>query len=61
MGHLERGVGNVDVGAVLQHVISNIFARGRRVYDFVVYNNSQLRTGGEICCLRSPRLYHRTE
>jgi len=32
IGPVERGVGNVDVGAVLKQVvkISNVFARGRQ-------------------------------
>ena len=49
--NVARGVGNVDVDAVLQQVarISNVFARGRTLFDFVlVYSGSKLRTGGEV-------------
>jgi len=51
MGHMARGVGNNDVGAVLKQVvnISDVFARDATLFDFVVvYSGSEWRTGGEV-------------
>jgi len=38
MGHVARGLGNNDVGAVLKQVtkISNVFARGTTLFDTVI-------------------------
>jgi len=46
-----RGVGNNDVGALLQQVvtISNVFNMGARLFkSVVVYNGGKRRTGGEV-------------
>jgi len=55
MGHVARGVGNIDVSGVMKQKvvkISSVFVRWCHVFDFtVVYNGSKLRTGGEVWCL----------
>jgi len=48
---LARGVGNIDVGVVLQHVVklSNVFVGGATLFNFVVvYNGNKMRTGDEV-------------
>jgi len=50
-GYLARGVGNIDVGVVLQHVVklSNVFVGGATLFNFVVvYNGNKMRTGDEV-------------
>jgi len=50
MGRMARGVGNNDVDAVLKQVvkISNAFARGATLFDFVaVYYRSKWCTGAK--------------
>ena len=58
MGHMVHGVGNTDVGAVLQQVVktSNIFARGAMLFDCRRIQWQQIvhRCGGEVGCLRLP-------
>ena len=50
MGHMTGGVGNIGVGAVLQQVV--ITQRGATLFIFtIVYNDSKMRVGGEVCCL----------
>jgi len=50
MGHMARGVGNNEVGAVLKQAIkiSNVFNRSATLFDFVVvYSGSKWRTGAK--------------
>ena len=64
MHHMARGVGNIDVSAVLKQVveISNVFARTITLFDFiVVYSGSKLRARGRsLMSTWLPRLYRST-
>jgi len=48
---MARVVGNNDVGAVLQQVdkISNVFARGAMLFDFLVVHNGSNGAPGAKC------------
>jgi len=57
MGPVARSVGNIDVGAMLQQLVS-VFARGRTLFDFfVVHSGTKLRIGDEVGYLRLPCLF----
>jgi len=58
MGHMARGIGNNNVGAVLKQLvnISNVFARVRHAVCLCrrIHNGNKWRTWGEVRCLQLP-------